>query len=389
MHAALQDYSDPNFGYGYYGSYYGKGNRRQQQMQNIPTGRFGFQPGKQQGKRINHREDARKLLASNLPRSTNREQLQEYFGKFGEVEDAFIVKDTKTGKSRGFGFVKFADEDSVEKAMAKRPHKMTGTGEGEAGEPREIIVKRVLNVDRQENLFTSKVVFVGGIRDNNSEEQIKEYFSKFGNVESVEVAKDKDGKRRRFAMVTFDDYDAVDKVMGTRGHKIGENTVGCKKFLTKEELAKIDSQRQDRQFGDHILQQAEWARMYSRMAMSEQGPLMGGPAPLMQRGGGGGMAGVGSLGMGGYGDYGHLKQKAGMKQRSGAANLSPAERKFLQLLEEASVSRECINILMGENLVNPDVLSALSSMEFSQIPITMGDRTRLQLVLTSLGYGGR
>ena len=35
---------------------------------------------------------------------------REFDGVFGEVVSVHIVKDSKTGKSRGYGFVEFAEE---------------------------------------------------------------------------------------------------------------------------------------------------------------------------------------------------------------------------------------------------------------------------------------
>lgn len=62
--------------------------------------------------------------------------------------------------------------------------------------------------------MTIKKVFVGGIKDNVEEPELKEYFSSFGSIESVEVITDKEtGKKRGFAFVTFNDYDPVDKVV--------------------------------------------------------------------------------------------------------------------------------------------------------------------------------
>jgi len=63
-------------------------------------------------------------------------------------------------------------------------------------------------------LIWSVQLFVGSIKDQMTEDHLREYFSRFGSVASVDITKDRNtGQRRGFAFVTFDDYDPVDKVI--------------------------------------------------------------------------------------------------------------------------------------------------------------------------------
>lgn len=69
--------------------------------------------------------------------------------------------------------------------------------------------------EAQDNKSASvKKLFVGGLKDNHDESCLEEYFSQFGKVISVKILTDKStGKRRGFAFVEYDDYDAVDKAI--------------------------------------------------------------------------------------------------------------------------------------------------------------------------------
>jgi RNA recognition motif-containing protein len=60
-----------------------------------------------------------KLYVGNLSFRVTSEDLQEYFGAAGTVESANVVFDRETGRSRGFGFVEMADEDSANNAIAQ------------------------------------------------------------------------------------------------------------------------------------------------------------------------------------------------------------------------------------------------------------------------------
>ena len=49
---------------------------------------------------------------------TNDEGLRSAFGAHGEVSEAVVISDRDTGRSRGFGFVTFEDEEAADKAVA-------------------------------------------------------------------------------------------------------------------------------------------------------------------------------------------------------------------------------------------------------------------------------
>lgn len=49
-----------------------------------------------------------------------------YFGRFGELTDAVVMIDARSGKPRGFGFVTFAEASSVAAVTAERYHHLDG-----------------------------------------------------------------------------------------------------------------------------------------------------------------------------------------------------------------------------------------------------------------------
>ena len=61
---------------------------------------------------------ARKLYIGNLSFDVADEELEAAFSEFGEIVSATVVRDRISGRSRGFGFVEFADEESADKAKA-------------------------------------------------------------------------------------------------------------------------------------------------------------------------------------------------------------------------------------------------------------------------------
>lgn len=58
-----------------------------------------------------------KLYVGNLPYTTNDEELSKAFSEAGQVEEAAVIMEKMTGRSRGFGFVTMSDQDGADKAV--------------------------------------------------------------------------------------------------------------------------------------------------------------------------------------------------------------------------------------------------------------------------------
>src|SRR5512145_3223209 len=61
---------------------------------------------------------SKKLFVGSLSWNTTDEGLRRAFEKFGEVLEAKVIKDRETDRSRGFGFVSFANPKDAMDAMA-------------------------------------------------------------------------------------------------------------------------------------------------------------------------------------------------------------------------------------------------------------------------------
>ena len=59
----------------------------------------------------------KKLFVGGLSWNTDEEILRNTFEKYGKVEDARVITDRDTGRSRGFGFVTFEQAEDAETAV--------------------------------------------------------------------------------------------------------------------------------------------------------------------------------------------------------------------------------------------------------------------------------
>ncbi|GMR47963.1 hypothetical protein PMAYCL1PPCAC_18158 [Pristionchus mayeri] len=188
-------------------------------------------------------ENVRKIFIGGLSRDTTDDSLKSFYEQWGETQDVIVMKDAMTKRSRGFGFVTYKSSAMVNTAMDNRPHVI----DGKTVDPKRAVPREEGQRGSDGNV-SSKRLYVANVRDL-SEDQIREYFSKYGGIEKIDVIIDKiTNQPRGFCFITFDDYDPVDKCVLERYHMIGSARCEAKKGLNKEEQnrAQMSRDRMDR-----------------------------------------------------------------------------------------------------------------------------------------------
>jgi len=78
-------------------------------------------------------------------------------------------------------------------------------------------------------------LFVGGLGRSIGEAEIREYFGKFGEVESVNIKLDQyTGQSRGFAFVTFKDAQVINELLSRSTHYIGNRKIDPKKVAQRQ-----------------------------------------------------------------------------------------------------------------------------------------------------------
>eukprot|EP00041_Stephanoeca_diplocostata_P031093 m.960288 g.960288 ORF g.960288 m.960288 type:complete len:686 (+) comp23884_c0_seq4:1593-3650(+) len=164
----------------------------------------------------------RTVFAANLHLSVTEEDLATIFSKCGAVEEVRLVK-TASGASKGFAFVQFANEGAVpdalkldrhtEESLLNRPMLVSkcrdkakpkgdsapdvasgvADGSGVTHEP-----KYSQGIERNK-------LFVSGLSWSLTQDEIRDIFKPFGELQDVRLATKQNGQSRGFAYVEFVD----------------------------------------------------------------------------------------------------------------------------------------------------------------------------------------
>lgn len=120
------------------------------------------------------------LYVKNISDRIDELMLRELFEACGDVRSCCVIRDVSTNRSRGFGFVKFADVDKATEAIA-RFH-----GKEYAGKVLEVKFANTDGESDDANLTSnappSDNVYVKGLPPNWTHDDLKVYFSQFGHI---------------------------------------------------------------------------------------------------------------------------------------------------------------------------------------------------------------
>jgi hypothetical protein len=128
----------------------------------------------------------RRIWIGGISKSLSDHELADFFNKFGDVEQAFIVTDDR-GRSKGFAYVTFSSVESASRVLNGNSVKI--------GE-RFVTVKAAL----PEAVMNKNKIYVCGLGDETIQQDVFDYFQTFGTVVEAII---KDAGSHRFAFVRF------------------------------------------------------------------------------------------------------------------------------------------------------------------------------------------
>nr|GMC47463.1 polyadenylate-binding protein RBP45 [Ipomoea batatas] len=151
--------------------------------------------------------------------------LQETFkAVYSSVKGAKVVTDKNTGRSKGYGFVKFGDESEQVRALTEMNGVLCSTRPMRIGPAAN---KQTVGTQQKAFLCTlfkshsNAQIFVGGLDPNVTEEHLRQVFSPYGELVHIKIVA---GKRCGF--VQFATRASAEQALSSlQGTQLGEQNI--------------------------------------------------------------------------------------------------------------------------------------------------------------------
>merc|ERR1712212_1118288 len=122
-----------------------------------------------------------------------------------------------TRRSRGFAFLVFDKAETIDKIIAEKEHLINNK-----------------KVDPKKAKARHGKIFVGGLKPELTDDEIKNFFNQFGNIVEVEMPFDKTKNQRKgFCFITFEQESVVTELLKTPKQSISGHEVDVKKATPK------------------------------------------------------------------------------------------------------------------------------------------------------------
>ncbi|KAL8510130.1 hypothetical protein ACS0TY_017086 [Phlomoides rotata] len=174
----------------------------------------------------------RKLFIRGLGWETTTEKLRALFSSYGELDEAVVILDKATGKSKGYGFITFKHVDGAVLALKEPSKKIDGrmtvtqlAAAGISGGGGPGAIGGGGGVSNQVDVSMRKI-YVANVPYDMAPERLLQHFTMYGEVEEGPLGFDKaTGKSKGFALFVYKTAEAarsslMDPIKTIDGHQL-------------------------------------------------------------------------------------------------------------------------------------------------------------------------
>ena len=191
------------------------------------------------------KNDKRTLFINNLPFDVKKEQIKDTFKNYGNILDIRIIYNPTTQKPRGYGYIEFEDESSIDKIINSDKTFIINE--------RKIIVNKSISVDKLRNAI-KYVVHISNLNFKVKEKDIEILLKKeiFNNnqknlkddLKKILLFKNDEGKFKGYGFIEFNNKESFDKCFKLDGKVFkGRNLVIKESTRNITEKSEINKKR--------------------------------------------------------------------------------------------------------------------------------------------------
>ena len=176
------------------------------------------------------------VFVNNISKDTSKQAVEEHFSQFGKVDRVILAKKDPEGKSSYY--VIFSSLSGAKKALEQSMQKVAD----------QDIESQVIELPRtaREYVGKTKCISITSVPDHLTVEDLRDYFQKFGVVESVDIvvnggfwSRNRD-EGTNVAFVRFANYTTIEEIVANENHVISGSTVRVCKFKDTGNLVSKD-----------------------------------------------------------------------------------------------------------------------------------------------------
>lgn len=162
--------------------------------------------------------DIRTVFCMQLSVRIRPRDLEEFFSSVGKVRDVRLITDNKTRRSKGIGYVEFADPESVPLALALAGQKLLGVPimvqPSQAEKNRAVAAASAAPTQQQKVNEGPLGLYVGSLHFNINEDMLRGIFEPFGKIIEIKIMRDHETSRSLgFGFISFANADDAKKAL--------------------------------------------------------------------------------------------------------------------------------------------------------------------------------
>ncbi|KAF8652907.1 hypothetical protein HU200_062334 [Digitaria exilis] len=147
----------------------------------------------------------RRLFVHGLSPGATSAALAAAFAPFGALDECHAVADRATGRCRGYGFVTFHRRSDARRALADSSKRVDG---------RPVACQLAALGPVAQSSFSDRKLFVGNVPERASHDDLRGFFSKFGEIEEGPLGADRaTGLFRGYAIFSYKTPEGLRKAL--------------------------------------------------------------------------------------------------------------------------------------------------------------------------------